>query len=878
MRPLKLTLDGVMAFDAPVTVDLTDCPPGLVVVRGPNGAGKTTLLESMGPAALWREYPSYPGPFKSRCVHDHAVLDLSFDYRGSTWRVLHTCDPSKDAGRGKTESFLYRDGAPATDEIDGKESTFKDAVALLLPDRQVFMASAFAGQKRQGNFRTLSKAARRDLFSTMLGNGHLQDLSIRARAHAAHVGELLDQVEAERATVLERRDRAQDLDRQADELRESLPDLATAVAAAEAELAQAEQALAQAKARQADLDAARARALRARSERQQDLDGTTGEITEAETEAAADDALISSAEEIEQAHGRWLHLSELHKAAADRLAAARADAERVATALRGQEQAEQVARRRLSELSRKVDQGPDARANVDKLKAAQVEASGLQAERLPLHNQRITRRAEWQRTAPQVRARASEADRGLERALGAFEQAQGRAALLGQVPCGGGTVRQVSERGGIRAEDVDCAACQFLVQAEEANGQIEELRAAVETAEARALEAGQATAAHQEEGAAIDELAARIAEIDQRLTALGYSGQALSAAEDLVAEVERAEAARVDVVAELARYDDALPPLRAESAELSGKARALAEQAATAKADLVPLANAEKRQRELEAALARQPGRTARLDGLRRRVALLQREIAEIEVPPLPEEATAATVAAQASRDDVAGRATGAREAHQEAREALAGLVGQRTELGDLDALAARLDAQHAALAARRAGFRMLERTLGRDGVQALDIDAAAPRVSDLSNDLLSACYGARFTVVFRTIQPAEGYKKEREVFDVIVHDGRSGGPPRPIEEFSGGEQVLLDEAVQMALALFNSERGGGEVETLWRDEADGALDEDNARLYPQLLRRAMTVGGFRNVWAISHRPDVVSQADALLDVAGGAARLEVLT
>lgn len=60
------------------------------------------------------------------------------------------------------------------------------------------------------------------------------------------------------------------------------------------------------------------------------------------------------------------------------------------------------------------------------------------------------------------------------------------------------------------------------------------------------------------------------------------------------------------------------------------------------------------------------------------------------------------------------------------------------------------------------------------DGIVALAIDDAGPALSALTNDLLLACYGPRFTVALQTqLESANGPLKEG--FEITVHDGEPG-------------------------------------------------------------------------------------------------------
>lgn len=162
-----------------------------------------------------------------------------------------------------------------------------------------------------------------------------------------------------------------------------------------------------------------------------------------------------------------------------------------------------------------------------------------------------------------------------------------------------------------------------------------------------------------------------------------------------------------------------------------------------------------------------------------------------------------------------------------------------------------------------------LEQALGKDGVQALEIDAAGPAVAGLANELLESCYGPRFSISFETLREKKSKAGEyTESFDILVYDE---GEVRPIEGLSGGEKVIVGEAVGLALALFNSKRSGIRWETLWRDETAGALDPANAARYVDMLRRARELGGFHQVIFVSHQEQVWERADSRVRVEAGA-------
>jgi len=195
------------------------------------------------------------------------------------------------------------------------------------------------------------------------------------------------------------------------------------------------------------------------------------------------------------------------------------------------------------------------------------------------------------------------------------------------------------------------------------------------------------------------------------------------------------------------------------------------------------------------------------------------------------------------------------------------------TRLAELRPLAAQADA----LQAEAAGWELLALAFGPTGIPALEIAAAGPDVSQLTNHLLAECYGPRFSVTVETQRVKRAASRKAvedgtglaEDFDLVVVDNAAGRRASP-DDLSGGERVIISEAVSLALAVFNMRRSGVPLETLIRDEACGALDADNADRYVKLLRTAQRIGQFRQVVFVSHQKAIWTQADAIIHVADG--------
>jgi DNA repair exonuclease SbcCD ATPase subunit len=150
--------------------------------------------------------------------------------------------------------------------------------------------------------------------------------------------------------------------------------------------------------------------------------------------------------------------------------------------------------------------------------------------------------------------------------------------------------------------------------------------------------------------------------------------------------------------------------------------------------------------------------------------------------------------------------------------------------------------------------------------VQIAEIDLAGPMIADTANDLLRSCYGTRFQIRIKT-QSEKKTGGIKDDFDVEVWDERIG-KAQSIDGVSGGEQVVIDEVLRNALALFARKRSGCPVETLWRDEVFASLYPPNDQLYVQMLHRVRNLGGFYQIFYVASE-DMARSADAEIHLVG---------
>jgi len=197
--------------------------------------------------------------------------------------------------------------------------------------------------------------------------------------------------------------------------------------------------------------------------------------------------------------------------------------------------------------------------------------------------------------------------------------------------------------------------------------------------------------------------------------------------------------------------------------------------------------------------------------------------------------------------------------------------IKQRQE--QMEAARTRLAQVEAELGAARTeheDYTYLARVFGPDEIQLCEIHAAGPQVSTLVNALLEGCFDNKFEIRFRTQRPKADGKGMVDDFDVEVRN-KNLDRTCLVDELSGGQFVLVNEAVNLGIAIYNMRQGESiRYETLFRDETVGALDAANGKEYVRMLRRAMDLGGFHQVIFICHTPLVWELADTILSVSGG--------
>ncbi|MCD9026803.1 hypothetical protein LDO26_01050 [Luteimonas sp. BDR2-5] len=481
---------------------------------------------------------------------------------------------------------------------------------------------------------------------------------------------------------------------------------------------------------------------------------------------------------------------------------------------------------RASELARQVDglrrtlrEGPAVRRAVCRLALAErVEA--LREEGVAQARGRLQ---DWQ-TARQALARNDARQSEIEQAAGQAalraEDLQRRFGLTAQVPCAGSDLQ---------------GCCQLLGDAHRA-------KALIPGAQVQ-----------------VNRLAATRRELAEEQASLRARVEALSPAGDVLAWSEHAR----DLARARVRRLTALAARAPDVEHAQGSLREV-EQALAALEGERPGASSDERDEEARIASARQAiAEQRRQQAAEFRGALDALDDALRALPaPWPQarlEQSAATLAEARAASEAAQRAHAAALRDAETLRALD--VQLRTQCRRARALRHRVACVEDALGV----WALFARCMGNDGLIALAIDDAGPALAGLANALLLACYGPRFTLSIHTlVATAKG--EAREGFEIEVHDA-DAGQSKPVALVSGGERVWIDACLTRAVALYLAQQGGSRYETLFSDEADGALDPERKRMWMAMKREVLQLGGYAREYFISQAPELAAMADGVIDL-----------
>lgn len=815
MRFNHLNIHALGPF-AHAELDLRDVDGDLIAVTGENGAGKTTMLELLVAGGAYRKMVTRESMIDIATARD-SYLEVEIEHNGHAYRVRHNADA---VARASTAVVFVDGGEPAYKSTLVRD--FDTWSKRTMPPSEVTFAGTFSAQGA-GGFLRLPASDRKAVLLRAIG---LERIERAAKRAGDAVGVAAQAVAVAEHAVADERARA-------------------GVAPTDEEMSEAHRAV----------DATRARAV-----------ALAGEF---------DQARIADA------------------------AAAEHNAQRGGVVLRAEQARTYLARveRDLLDAHRRLRAEEDTLAGADVIRAAAKRSAEI-AELLaaPPVADRDHARVRGVVELEYTKARACRG--ALERAEMELAKAQ---TALGRFP----TDKQCD------VADEACANAE--VAANMARERLADTRTRLASANRELLTGSKDRIVGLRDGLSsiilTETLGSTEAIARSTLARDDRAEERISAApatiDSLAKEIADLEVAHNDAVSRAAHFAG----FRVQREQRLKAAERVAELAAEVQSARVPwqaaevaLLAAREKERIADAALANETARRMALVDERAGLSVAAARLPELSVADgraqelraaidtlTREHVDASTAAERCSEElEAAGPAHARRTDIPALEQALVAAVDERNaaeqRLWRAEDARARAIAGEARLlelegelaAARRdhEDWTRLALDLGRDGLQALEIDAAAPELTQLTNDLLHTCVGPRWTVSVEASKTSADGKRQLDGMEVLVLDGERGRQGRA-ESLSGGERTLVGEALALAITELACRRAGTERPLLVRDEPDAALSPANTRVYVAMIRRAARIIGAERVLLVSQIPEVQDLCDARVRVADGCITVE---
>jgi len=199
----------------------------------------------------------------------------------------------------------------------------------------------------------------------------------------------------------------------------------------------------------------------------------------------------------------------------------------------------------------------------------------------------------------------------------------------------------------------------------------------------------------------------------------------------------------------------------------------------------------------------------------------------------------------------------------QAARNKIAALEAELARIAEAETELVEVMHQRELLVRNVSSWRYLQNSCGKNGLQNLRMGAAAPMIVHNANRLLSQAFNALYSV---RLQDQDEKGREDMSIKIIMENGNEIF----LDDISGGQRVWCVQAITLAMSLLNQEKGGKKFDYYCGDEADGALDADNAEKFTALYRPFMAEAGLSQLCYISHKESCRAMADHILEFSHG--------
>ncbi|HSD84955.1 MAG TPA: SbcC/MukB-like Walker B domain-containing protein, partial [Anaerolineae bacterium] len=285
-------------------------------------------------------------------------------------------------------------------------------------------------------------------------------------------------------------------------------------------------------------------------------------------------------------------------------------------------------------------------------------------------------------------------------------------------------------------------------------------------------------------------------------------------------------------------------------------------QLATVESELRLLSTLQRREAELQAALAAAREAAKSIEGLQKRQVEWQGALAGDR--KRQEEIAAQIGATRADLGDFAAiQAEYDRTRSDEAR-ARQQLGAAEQKLAACEALLKQRDvrlAERQQWAEEKGIYEELRLAFSKKGVPAMIIEAAIPEIEDEANALLTKITSGRMHLRFDTQR--ETVKGDTvETLEIKIADELG---TRPYENYSGGEQLRVNFAIRIALSKLLARRAGAQLQTLVIDEGFAPLDSTGRDKLVEAINAVQD--DFQRILVITHLDELRDAFPARIEV-----------
>jgi DNA repair exonuclease SbcCD nuclease subunit/predicted ATPase len=161
--------------------------------------------------------------------------------------------------------------------------------------------------------------------------------------------------------------------------------------------------------------------------------------------------------------------------------------------------------------------------------------------------------------------------------------------------------------------------------------------------------------------------------------------------------------------------------------------------------------------------------------------------------------------------------------------------------------------------------WEYLEFSFGKKGIQAMELDAVLPEISQIANDLLRNVYNSENRLLFRTLRTGAA-KNCIETFEIMIES--AGKEPCLLSQRSGGQKTLEQRALEDALEIVRGKSWRGIKHlVVFRDERESALDPEKKVAYMRMLQKYMAESGIHQMLMVTHSQDLIDMASQVITV-----------